>query len=48
MSQNPLFRKAAIDKLSSPERLDVLMEVTSPAGWVALWTLGGVLVARVS
>ncbi len=43
MEQNPLFRKAAIDKLASPERLDVLMEVTSPRGWVALWTISGVL-----
>ncbi len=48
MPENPLFRKAAIDKLSSPERLDVLMEVTSPMGWVALWTLGGVLVAAMA
>jgi HlyD family secretion protein len=43
MGQNPLFRKAAIDKLSSPERLDVLMQVTSPKGWVAIWTIGAVL-----
>ncbi len=38
-----LFRKAALDKLASPERLDVTMEVTSPRGWIALWTIGGVL-----
>lgn len=38
-----LFRKAALDKLSSPERLDVLMEVTSPAGWLALTALGVVV-----
>ena len=25
MSENPLFRKAALDKLASPERLDVLL-----------------------
>ncbi len=43
MEQNKLFRKAAIDKMSSPERLDVLMEVTSPKGWLALWTVGGIL-----
>jgi len=43
MSENPLFRKAAIDKLSSPERLDVLMQVTSPNGWIALWTIGAIL-----
>lgn len=36
---NPLFRKAAMDRLSSPERLDVAMEVTSPRGWVALITI---------
>jgi HlyD family secretion protein len=40
---NQLFRKAALDKLASPERLDVLMQVTSPKGWLALWTVGGVL-----
>lgn len=43
MSDNPLFRKAALDKLASPERLDVLMEVTSPRAWVALGTIGGIL-----
>jgi HlyD family secretion protein len=44
MSENPLFRKAALDKLASPERLDVLMRVTSPMGWLALLTVGGILV----
>ncbi|MPZ19032.1 MAG: NHLP bacteriocin system secretion protein [Luteitalea sp.] len=45
MEQHRLFRKAALDKLASPERLDTLMQVTSPLGWVALWTIGGVLIA---
>lgn len=40
---NPLFRKAAMDKLSSPERLDVAMEITSPKGWIALFTVAGML-----
>jgi HlyD family secretion protein len=44
MSENPLFRKAALDKLASPERLDVLMRVTSPMGWLALTTVGGILI----
>ena len=44
MSENPLFRKAALDKLASPERLDVLMQVTSPMGWLALTTVAGILV----
>lgn len=44
MQQQDLFRKSALEKLASPERLDVLMQVTSPAGWIALWTIGLVLV----
>jgi HlyD family secretion protein len=43
MDQNSLFRKSALDKLASPERLDVLMRVTSPMGWLALMTIGIVL-----
>ncbi|MEO6324709.1 MAG: NHLP bacteriocin system secretion protein [Thermoanaerobaculia bacterium] len=31
-----LFRKSALEKLSSPEQLDVMMQVTSPTGWIAL------------
>ncbi|MEO8189608.1 MAG: NHLP bacteriocin system secretion protein [Acidobacteriota bacterium] len=31
-----LFRKSALEKLSSPEQLDVMMRVTSPTGWIAL------------
>jgi len=31
-----LFRKSAVEKLSSPEQLDVMMQVTSPKGWMAL------------
>src|SRR5712692_553876 len=42
-----LFRQSALDKLASPERLDVLMEVTSPKGWVALATIGGLLLGLV-
>jgi HlyD family secretion protein len=40
---NPLFRKAALDKLASPERLDVLTQVTSSQGWLALWTIAAIL-----
>ena len=31
-----LFRKATIDKVSSPEQLDLMMRVTAPVGWLAL------------
>jgi HlyD family secretion protein len=45
MQSTALYRKAALEKLASPERLDVLMQVTSPRGWLALYTMGGVLFA---
>lgn len=44
MDQSNLFRKAALEKLSSPEQLDSLMRVTSPAGWLALSVAGVLLV----
>lgn len=42
-----LLRKAAIEKMSSPEQLDTLMKVTSPAGWVALLAVGSIVIAGV-
>lgn len=33
------FRKAALEKLSTPEKLDQLIQVTSPKGWIALITI---------
>ena len=39
-----LFRKSALEKLSSPEQLDVTMQVTSPMGWI---TLAGISVLLV-
>jgi HlyD family secretion protein len=48
MDQNALFRKQALDKLASPERLDLLMQVTTPKGWLALLTICGVLVAVIA
>jgi hypothetical protein len=40
-----MFRQQALDRLSSPERLDELMHVTSPRSWLALVGLGAVLIA---
>jgi HlyD family secretion protein len=34
-----LFRKVSLERLSSPEQLDQLMQVTTPKGWLALLTL---------
>ena len=31
-----VFRKASIERLSSPEQLDQVMQVTTPKGWLAL------------
>lgn len=38
-----IFRKVSLERLSSPEQLDQLMEVTSPRGWLALAALGALL-----
>src|SRR5882724_8188165 len=37
--QDKLFRQTALEKLSSPEELDQLMQVTTPRGWFALAAL---------
>lgn len=42
-----MFRKAALDRLSSPEQLDLTMRVTSPQSWIALTGVGLLLVAVV-
>jgi HlyD family secretion protein len=34
-----LFRKTAVERLSSPERLDALMKITTPRAWIALLAL---------
>jgi multidrug efflux pump subunit AcrA (membrane-fusion protein) len=42
--QKEIFSKAALERLSSPEQLDQLMQVTTPKGWLALIGLGTILV----
>ena len=38
-ASNPtIFRKAALERLSTPEQLDYLLAITSPLGWLALLT----------
>lgn len=41
--QENLFRKASLERLSSPEQLDQLMHVTTPKGWIALISLMALL-----
>lgn len=40
-----IFRKVALERLSSPEQLDQLVQVTDPRGWLALAGLGSLLLA---
>ncbi len=47
MDPNKLFRKAALEKLASPERLDEMMQITAPVGWMALIAVGFGLVGLV-
>ena len=41
--KNSLFRKEALERLSSPESLDRLMQVVSLKDWLPLVTLGGLV-----
>lgn len=38
-----LFRKESLERLSSPERLDLLMQVVSPKSWLPLAILGSLV-----
>lgn len=42
-----LLRKASVEKLSSPEQLDMMMRVTSPMGWVAVLAIGALIVVAI-
>ncbi len=42
-----IFRKVALERLSSPEQLDLMMQVTNTRSWVALTGLGLLLTAAV-
>ena len=42
-----IFRKVALDRLASPEQLDLLMEVTNPRSWIALIALAILLATAV-
>lgn len=42
-----IYRQAALHKLSSPEQLDLLLEVISPKGWLALLGLGALILCAI-
>lgn len=39
----PLFRKTALDRLSSPEQIDQLLAITPLRAWIALGAVAGIL-----
>jgi HlyD family secretion protein len=41
--KSKLFRKEALDRLSSPERLDQLMQVVQPNKWIPLAAMGSLI-----
>jgi HlyD family secretion protein len=43
-----MFREKALKKLTSPEQLDQLMQVTSPRRWVALATISALLLCALA
>ena len=48
MKLDKIFRQASLERLSSPEQLDTLLEVTTPRAWFALAGLGAVVLAAVT
>lgn len=47
MKNKKIFRQAAVNRLSSPEELDNLLQVTSPKGWMALAGIGVLILTAV-
>lgn len=45
--QEGLFRKSALEKLSTPDQLDRLIVITGPRGWLALLAIGLAIAAGV-
>ncbi len=43
-----IFRKVALERLSSPEQLDQLLQVTNPRGWLALGAMGALLLTALA
>lgn len=47
MGDSSIFRQEALERLSSPEQLDQLMQIVSPRSWLPLITVGGLLGAAI-
>lgn len=46
--QRSIFRKVALERLSSPDQLDQLMQVTNRRGWLALVAVGALLATAIA
>jgi HlyD family secretion protein len=46
-SSERIFRKVALERLSSPEQLDQLVPLTSPIGWTAVIAIAAILAAAI-
>jgi HlyD family secretion protein len=46
--QSNVFRKVALERISSPEQLDQVMQTTAPRGWIALSAAGLLLAAALA
>lgn len=42
-----LYRKSALEKISSPEQLDKVLKITSPISWLALIGIGLIVIATI-
>ncbi|MBN1524344.1 MAG: NHLP bacteriocin system secretion protein [Spirochaetales bacterium] len=42
-----MFRKVALERQSSPEQLDVIMQIASRKGWLSLLVIGGLIICAV-
>ena len=45
--QKKLYRDISLERLSSPDRLDELMQITTPRGWLILIVLGFIVIGVV-
>ena len=43
--RSKIFSRAALDKLRSPDRLDMLLPITTPIGWMSLVAVGLLLIS---
>ena len=48
MMHSKLFRKSALDRLSSPDQLDRLITITSSRAWIAITIIGVMLAAAIA